>query len=448
MTRVAVGVFALVYGALVAPGVGARAEAQEAPRGLEADAGLFWLSPEPPVRAAAAERLAASSAAPLDVFAALRAVPPYPSDVSTGRIERRRSNQDGQVHLYSVLVPEAYDPNRAWPVLVYLHGGVGRPAWTAPGEWWSDYDGVADPNRLVVIPAAWNESTWWQESQIENLDGILRELGREYRLDRDRVHVIGISDGGTGAYYQAFRAPTPWASFLAFIGHPAVLSSPRLGVEGQMYVSNLRNRPLFIVNGGRDGLYPTSSVEPFVALFRESGVDLVYRPKPQSGHDLSWLSAERARIDSFLVATVRDPFPDRLDWETETPARGRFAWVTIEAIGTVPGEAHVPERNGLKVSGRRGDYVAFPHRLPSGRIEIRKAGNDVRVRTEGVARFRLLISPSDFDLTRAIRVEVNGEVRFDDRVVPSARTLLRWAQADGDPEMLFVSEIELDLTGG
>ena len=67
----------------------------------------------------------------------------------------------------------------------------------------------------------------------------------------------------------AFRMASPWAGFLAYIGHPAVLSSPRLSVSGQMYVTNLINRPMFIVNGGTDRLYPTSSVAPFIAMFEE-----------------------------------------------------------------------------------------------------------------------------------------------------------------------------------
>jgi len=447
---VVVAVAALVSVSLapLAPAGGGRLGAQEIVPALERDAGVFWLSADPAERASAAERLAASRAAPLDIFAALRAAPAFRTDVSTGRLDRRRSNADGQVHPYTVLVPDGYTPERAWPVLVYLHGGIGRPEWKEPGGWWRDYARVADPDRIVVVPAAWNESTWWQESQVENLAGILEELGREYRLDRNRVHLLGVSDGGTGAYYHAFRAPTPWASVLVFIGHPAVLSSPRLAVDGQMYVSNLRNRPLFIVNTGRDRLYPTSSVEPFISLFRENGVELVYRPHPEAGHDLSWLDGESARIDSFLLATPRDPLPDRLEWETEAPGRraGRFAWVVIDSLGPVPGESDLPERNALTVDGRRGEYLAFPHRLPSGRLEVEKNGNLVRVRTEGVAQFRLLISPEVFDLSRAIRVEVNGEVRFDARVVPSAATMLEWAAADDDREMMFVAEVELDLT--
>lgn len=413
-------------------------------RELDEAARGFWLSTDDEVRAEAAARLLAADVGFDRWYGALRSEPRFDADVPTGRLDRMRVSPDGVPHPYTLLVPEAYDPVRAYPVLVYLHGGINRGLPRKPGGWWRDYDRIADPERIVVVPAAWNASTWWRDSQVDNLAAIIRSLGRTYHLDTDRVHLLGISDGGTGAYYQAFRAATPWASFLPFIGHPAVLSSPRLQVDGQMYVTNLRNRPLMIVNGGQDRLYPASSVEPFVRFFRAHDVEVLFRPHAEAGHDLSWLADESARIDSFIVATKRDPLPDTLDWETEDVGWGRFSWIIIDELGAVPGESVLPERNTLNLPADSEPIMAFPRRRPSGRISAERHGNRVVIRTDGVRKFRLLISPDEFDLTRPIRVEINGTARFDERVQPSLETLLEWAARDGDRSMLFVAEISLD----
>lgn len=415
--------------------------AQDAIAPVEADVRVLLREDDPHARETAAARLKEADVPVEALVAALERDPGYRDDVPVGRLDRERVAADGRVFPYVVLVPTGYRPDRAYPVLVYLHGGVGRAGWRRTGAWWTDYDRIADDERIVVIPAAWRTAAWWQESQIDNLAAILRVLGRRYRIDRNRVHLLGISDGGTGAYYHAFRAATPWASFLAFIGHPAVLSSPRLPIEGQMHVANLRNRPLFIVSGRRDRLYPTSSVEPFVRLFGEEGVTLVHRPQPMAGHDTSWWPSEAARIDSFLVATPRDPLPDRLAWETEDPERGRFSWLVIDELGSAVGDADLPDRNELTVPGETEPYLAFPRPRPSGRVEIRRSGNEVAARTRGVRSFRLLISPREFDLARPIRVTVNGRVAFEGQVRPDASTLLEWAARDLDPNLLFVAEL-------
>ncbi|MCG8468282.1 MAG: hypothetical protein MJB57_08740, partial [Gemmatimonadetes bacterium] len=426
-----------------ATGVGA---AQEPSAGLIRGASAFWLSSDEAARARAASDLLDSGASFEALYDALRAAPEFTADAPTGRLDRSRRGADGRTYGYTALVPDVYDPKRAYPVLFYLHGGVNRPAWSRPGEWWGDYDRIADPDRIVVVPAGWSEATWWQDAQIDNLSAILAELSSTYNVDANRVHLLGISDGGTGAYYVAFRAASPWASFLPFIGHPAVLSSPRLDVDGQMYVSNLRNRPLMIVNGGRDRLYPTRSIDPFVGLFRTHGVELVYRPQPEAGHDMTWLPDEAARIDSFLVATPRDPLPDALEWETEDTSRGRFAWVVIDELGAVRGETDLPDRNTIEDPSRpRGSLLAFPHRRPSGRVVVRREGNEVDIRTEGVRRLRLLLSPEEFDLTRSVRVVVNGVASFEGPVEPSTETLLAWAGRDRDRQALFAAELSMDL---
>ena len=75
-------------------------------------------------------------------------------------------------------------------------------------------------------PASWPESIWWQESQVENLHGLLNDIKQVYNVDENRVYLLGMSDGATGAYYHAFKATTPWAAFLPFHGTLACSRTP------------------------------------------------------------------------------------------------------------------------------------------------------------------------------------------------------------------------------
>ena len=79
----------------------------------------------------------------------------------------------------------------------------------------------------------------------------------------------------------------------------------------------------------------------------------------------------------------------------------------------------------------------------AGRVELRREGNVVIAKTQGVRQFNLLLSPDQFDLSRSVRVVTNGVVSHDALVVPDVETLLRWASVDQDQSLLFGVELEI-----
>ena len=255
-----------------------------------------------------------------EAYDRLRRGPGHSGDVPTGRLELTRTNQNGLLHRYVLIVPENYDPSRRYPLAFYLHGGVSRPDPGPGGAWWRNYDDVIGHDRIAVLPLSWNESYWWQASQVENLRGILSDLKRTYNVDENRVYAFGTSDGGTGVYFLGFRDVTPWAAFLPFISYPGVLLNPRTETDGQMHLANLTNKPLFMVNGETDRLYPARLMEPFLEAFRRAGVDFVFTAKP-GGHNTRWWPEETENVERFIEAHPRDPHPDRVLWATERTDR-------------------------------------------------------------------------------------------------------------------------------
>ena len=470
------------------------------------------------------------------VWNRLRAGRDYDDRVPRGRRLRHRQNRDGLEHPYVMRVPADYDPRQPIPLRVYLHGGVMRPL-SEDGEWWRSEERWVRDDAIVVAPASWHESVWWRRSQLENLAGIVNDLKRVYNIDENRVHMLGVSDGATGAYYHAFKATTPWAAFLTFIGHPAVLGNPRSIVDGEMHVVNLRAKPLFVINGARDRLYPAGVVEPYMRLFADAGIQLVFLPKPDAGHDLSWWDEEADNVEGFIAATPRDPLPDQLSWETESVDEfNRAHWLVIDELGEVEGESELdryervtvplpgpplgidrigelPDGAGIKVlrvtsnslaaqaglqvddvivemggrptatadaarnaileirpgdelpivvdrggslqtlvmrfpSTQRGEArIAFPHQMPSGRVELERSGNTVTAATRGVRRFTLLLSRDQFDLSQPITVVTNGVVVHEAVVAPDVSTLLGWATVDWDRSLLFDAALPIEVQG-
>ncbi len=368
-----------------------------------------------------------------DLYEALRAGPRFPLP-DTGLIELSRGGTDGATYRYTILVPPGYDPARRYPVHMFLHGGVARPAWGPGGRWWGNYDRMRDSNRIAVFPAGWSQAKWWHRGQAENLPAILDEVRRRYNVDENRSYLIGISDGGTGVWFHAFTAATPWAAFLAYIGHPAVLNNPAAATDGQLFLTNLSNKPFFVVSGDRDRLYPSVSLAPYIERFRQAGASIVYRPQRNGGHDMSWVPEEQDNISRFLAENVRDPLPDSLSWESGESLRyNRFHWLLIDELGATEEDSEFP------------DVEAFNIRGASGRVDLVRQGNTINVASRGVRRFTLLLSPEEFDLSQPVVIVANGREKFRGMVDSSRETMLRWASVDRDRTMLFAAELGVTI---
>ena len=304
----------------------------------------FWQAESAAAQDAAQQALLAATDDVATLYGWLQQGPAYSSAVETGAWEASRTGTDGQRYRYGVVVPDSYDPALSYPVEFLLHGGVSRPEWDAGVAWWrSGYENLQQEDRIIVVPASWREAFWWHDNQADNLPAILREVKRRYNVDDNRVTMSGVSDGGTGAYFFAFKQPGEWAAFLPWIGHPGVLRNPAGGVNYRLYFENLTAKPLYIVNGELDRLYPAASMQSFIAVLEEAGVEHVFRVIEGGGHDTRWLPEETPAMEQFKSDHPRDPLSrtaamgggpggplqpqplaaNRCDGEPGTPCRGQ-----------------------------------------------------------------------------------------------------------------------------
>ena len=414
---------------------------QRAP-GLDAALRAFWSADTTDRRTAAIADVLATGASYDDLAARLKSGREYRA-ARTGRVDLPTS--DRGVRLDNVLeVPADYDPSRAWPLRVSLHGGVGREA---PGP--NDpparplTNRTLIPGELVLHPRAWSGSEWWTSGQVENIARLVDRVKHDYSVDESRTYVTGISDGGTGVYFLAMRAATLWAACLPLNGQPLVLANPDSGADGQLFSSNLVNCPLRAVNGGRDPLYPAATVAPLIDMFRRGGVPVDFQVYPDAGHDVSWWPEERPRYEAFLAAHRRVAHPERISWETERTDRyTRFRWLVVDRLGARGSDRPLPDVNRFAAGNGR-EVPLFARGRPSGRVDATRHGNTFEVQTRGVGAFTLLLSPDVVNVNSPVVVIVNGRPVHDAKVDKSARTLLAWAARDSDRTMLYAAELKI-----
>ena len=410
----------------------------------------FWDAPTASAAEKASHAVLATGVSFEEAWKRLKAGRTY-SKEKTGLV--RRPTSVGGVTIDNIIeIPAEYDAAKKWPLRVQLHGGVGRDLRDDPQPQSARIPG--EP-QIYIEPQAYWEAAWWHTSQVDNILGLLDFVRRKYNVDETQTYITGISDGGTGTFFFALREPNPWAACLSLNGQPLVLANRDARIEGNLYLGNLADCPLYIVNGDHDPLYPAETVTPIVDAMVKAGVMPVYHIQPNERHDVHWWPEERASYEMFVHTHPRPAHPERLSWETDRTDRfNRVRWLVIDKLGRSPSlpssRAATEPKAGLLEDVNVFTYGAskmniFPRRrpVPSGRVDVERRGNAFHATTRGVSDFTLLVSPDVIDFAKPVQVTVNGAQVSSGLVRKDLPTLLKWASRDNDRTALYGAELHI-----
>ncbi len=198
--------------------------------------------------------------------------------VETGFLDRTVTVAGHRSH-YQVYVPADYSATTAWPAILFLHGagergtdglrqttvGLGPAIRRAPGRF----------PAIVVMPQVPPDSLW-SGAPAEMAMAALRQTMDEFHVDPDRVYLTGLSMGGHGTWYLAYRHPELFAAIAPICGW--IPDVPRFrgsvpvvpadsGQSIPVLARRLARMPIWIFHGEMDDVVPVSgSREPAAAL--------------------------------------------------------------------------------------------------------------------------------------------------------------------------------------
>jgi phospholipase/carboxylesterase len=186
-------------------------------------------------------------------------------------------NEPGSRGGYSLYVPEFYTPDRAWPLVMALHGGSGNGRnflWT----WLRD---ARSHGAVVVAPTA-TGPTWALMGDDNDTPNLLRILDAAVRsrwnIDARRMLLTGMSDGGTFCYVTGLDDASPFTHLapVSATFHPlmAEMASP----------DRLRGLPVYLVHGALDWMFPVQVARQTHHILRAAGADIVYRELDDLSH--------------------------------------------------------------------------------------------------------------------------------------------------------------------
>jgi dienelactone hydrolase len=402
--------------------------------------GKILAATEPADQKRLVEALVAGKPDPREVarlFALGRA---YAADVPTGWLERTVTGSDGKERDYLLFVPEGYTPEKRYPFLVDMHGGVSR---TPPLDhagleqmkfFWAEH--AAEKGCILAIPAGEKGAEWWTEIGSRNVLSVLAETRRLYNVDESRVFATGFSDGGSGSFYLALAAPTPFAGVIPLNGHVAVAQAGGL----EVHLRGFANVPIYAVNTTGDQLYPSAGMKPIIDAMRELGASVTWREIPDFGHDPSYLPVERPAIAAWMAEQRRDPHPKTVAWEGA--GGGRVRWLRVTAVGGRKG-AEFPDVNPKLPPGRVRIGITIDQAFEGPGVMVSEVQEGMPAATLGIEQGDILVGfdgkdVGDItDLQGMLRAKTFGD-GFKLRLQRGAETIEKEGKfPDGRPEEAF-----------
>ena len=211
-----------------------------------------------------------------------------PASDNTGVMQFAEKERGG----YWLYVPENYAPERAWPLVIALHGGSG----TGHLFLWSWLRDARSRGAILVAPTSVG-NTWalmGADADTPNLIRILKFVRSRWNVDPERVLLTGMSDGGTFSYVSGLEAGSPFT-------HLAPVSAAFHPLLAQMAdADRTRGLPIHIVHGALDWMFPVEVARQAHGALSKAGAAVTYRevgdlshtyPRELNGTLLEWMDA-------------------------------------------------------------------------------------------------------------------------------------------------------------
>ena len=198
---------------------------------------------------------------------------------------------------YRLIVPESVDLSKPAPIVFAFHGILIDSKDLMP-----KYTKLADTAEkhgfVLLFPNAIDRSWGLKPEKIERdlafFDALLKKVEKSYKIDSDRVYVLGMSNGG---YFAHLLAKERSRTIAAVASH----SGP-LGLQTLMGIGATRKFPVMIIHGADDKLFPVSFARENRDKYKREGHEVEYLEVKEQGHMWAAKAKVNEKIWSFFKA--------------------------------------------------------------------------------------------------------------------------------------------------
>jgi predicted esterase len=211
-------------------------------------------------------------------------------------------NYTGRLQWYGMHVPQRYVGSKdKWPLIVYLHGY----GCTADEAFFLPVGLIAEADKrgyLVATPHGRGDRFYRGDGDLD-VQEVLRDVKRRYRVDPDRVYLMGHSMGGYGTNNVATRHPDQFAAVAPFEGTDSIPLS-----------RNLLHVPWLAVGAVEDLDANAEQARAMYGALSEAGQDATLLVYDLKIHEYSSIYDTLPRLFDFFAAHERDRDPSVVSW--------------------------------------------------------------------------------------------------------------------------------------
>jgi len=163
-----------------------------------------------------------------------------------------------------IFLPDGYsDSQERWPLLLYLHGGMGRGKNFKKLHWYPVprmiLQGKYKLPFIVLVPQC-PEGTMWSDMELIKVAELLKHIVESNRVDEARIYAVGYSMGGNGVLALANYIPDIFAAMASMSG-----------MSNVWWASNIKDIPVWFFHGVKDDRVPVRESDEMVEELKKEG---------------------------------------------------------------------------------------------------------------------------------------------------------------------------------
>lgn len=181
------------------------------------------------------------------------------------------------------------------PLIIQLHGAGERGCGKEDLEkvdihGFSAYLKENDHEAIVIMPQCPENSFW--AARVESIIKFTEQLIEEFKVDKDRVCLTGLSMGGYGTWFTAMARPDLFAAIAPVCG------------GGMAWNAGVLKMPIWTFHGSEDKTVSVNQTEEMVAKLKTLDYDVKYTRFEGVGHN-SWVYAYNKDLMDWLLSKKR-----------------------------------------------------------------------------------------------------------------------------------------------